>query len=108
MTSTSKRKGSAFERLVADYLAAAVPCERIPAGATEDRGDLWTPHAAVQCKNVARLSLGAWWDETLEQQGHAGKPWGWLVVKRRGATDPARQLAVCDLEQLRRVLKVLR
>ena len=40
MANPQKRKGSAFERLVADYLAERVACERIPAGATLDRGDL--------------------------------------------------------------------
>jgi hypothetical protein len=109
VTNPSKRKGDAFERLVAGYLAEAVPCERIPAGATGglDRGDLWTPTAALQCKNVARLSLGAWWDATVEQQSVAGKGWGWLVVKRRGVADPARQFAVCDVAQLRAALEVL-
>ncbi len=107
MTNPSKRKGDAFERLVAGYLAEAVPCERIPAGNEIDRSDLWTPTAAVQCKNVARLSLGAWWDATVEQQAAAGKGWGWLVVKRRGVADPARQFAVCDVAQLRAALEVL-
>lgn len=103
MTNPSKRKGSAFERLICDYLAETGPAERIPAGATEDRGDLWTPAAAIQCKNRQQLSLGAWLDETVKQQHNANKNLHWLVVKRKGSTDPARQFAICTLEQARRI-----
>lgn len=104
MTNPQKRKGSAFERLVADYLAERLACERIPAGATVDRGDLWTAAAAIQCKNQARLSLGAWLDATQQQQAAAGKRLHALVVKRRGVTAPERQLVVMTLQQLRDIL----
>lgn len=107
MTNSGKRKGSAFERLIADYLGEVVPCERIPAGATLDRGDLWTPPASIQCKNRQQLSLGAWLNETLEQQANAGKDWSWLVVKRRGVTDPANQFAICTTAQMRALLALL-
>lgn len=104
MANPQKAKGSAFERLIADYLAQAIPCERIPPGATLDRGDLWTPQAAIQCKNHRTLSLGAWLDATAQQQHHAAKPYGFLVVKRKGTTDPAKQFVICSLEQLRSIL----
>ena len=107
MSNPAKAKGSAFERLVCDYLDEVVACERIPAGATLDRGDLWTPPASIQCKNRQTLSLGAWLDETLTQQVNARKFAHWLVVKRKGTTDPARQFAVCDVAQLRAALEVL-
>lgn len=99
-----KAKGSAFERLIRDYLAEAIPCERIPAGATLDRGDLWTPTAAVQCKNHRKLELSAWVAETQQQQQAAGKPYGILIVKRRGVTDPGQQYAILPLHQLRSLL----
>lgn len=107
MANPQKAKGSAFERLIADYLGQAIPCERIPPGATLDRGDLWTPQAAIQCKNHRTLSLGAWLDATAQQQQNAGKPYGFLVVKRKGTTDPANQFAICSLEQLRSLLLAL-
>ena len=107
MTNAAKAKGSAFERLVCDYLAEVVACERIPAGATLDRGDLWTPPASIQCKNRQTLSLGAWLDETLAQQANAKRPYHWLVVKRKGSTDPARQFAICTLEQARALLTLM-
>jgi hypothetical protein len=102
-----KAKGSAFERLVRDYLAQAFPCERIPAGATLDRGDLWTEAAAIQCKNHKTLSLGSWLTQTIEQQRNAGKSYGVLVVKRKGITDPGEQFAILPLSQLRTLLSQL-
>jgi hypothetical protein len=104
MANPQKAKGSAFERLIRDYIAEQVPCERIPPGATMDRGDLWTEHAAIQCKNHRTLSLGAWWDDTREQQGNAMKRLAFLVIKRKGTTDPGEQLAVCSVSQLRAML----
>ena len=100
-----KAKGSAFERLIRDYLAQTIPCERIPAGATLDRGDLWTPTCAIQCKNHRTLRLSEWLAETCEQQGNASKPLHALAVKRARTTDPAQQLVVMTLEQLRHLLE---
>jgi hypothetical protein len=104
MANPQKRKGSAFERLIADYLAERMPCERIPAGATLDRGDLWVEAAAIQCKNHRTLSLGAWLRDAMEQQRNAGKRLHALVVKRKGSTAPAEQFVVMTLEQFRDLL----
>lgn len=104
MSNPHKVKGSAFERLVRDYLAAAIPCERIPPGATLDRGDLWTPSAAIQCKNHRTLRLNEWMHDTIAQQANAAKPLHALVVKRARTTDPAQQLVVMTLEQFRAIL----
>jgi len=104
MANPQKRKGSAFERLIADYLAERMPCERIPAGATLDRGDLWTPLAAIQCKAHRTLSLGAWLVATLQQQANAGKALHALVVKRTGSAKPEEQFVVMTLAQFREIL----
>lgn len=107
MTNPAKAKGSAFERQICDYIAdAGIPAERLPAGATLDRGDLWTPHAAVQAKNRRELRIASWLDETLVQQQNAAKDWHWLVVKRRGVGHPGGQLAVCTTAQMRRLLEL--
>jgi hypothetical protein len=107
MTNPQKAKGSAFERLICDYLAHAIPCERIPAGATLDRGDLWTPSAAIQCKNHRTISLGSWIDQTIAQQSNACKPLHALAIKRKGTTDPGSQLVVMTLAQFRSILTKL-
>ena len=104
MANPQKAKGSAFERIIANYLAERMPCERIPAGATLDRGDLWTEAAAIQVKNCRTLSLGAWLRDAVEQQRNAGKRLHALVVKRKGTTDPAEQFVVMSLEQFRELL----
>jgi hypothetical protein len=104
MANRHKAKGASFERLIADYLAERVPCERIPAGATLDRGDLWTEAAAIQCKNCRSLSLGAWLRDAVEQQANARKSLHALVVKRKGTTAPAEQFVVMTLEQFRELL----
>jgi hypothetical protein len=106
MGNPAKAKGSAFERLICDYVGERVPCERIPAGATLDRGDLWTPTAAVQTKNRRELRIASWLDETLVQQANAGKDWHWLVVKRVGVGHPGGQLAVCTTAQMRRLIEL--
>lgn len=101
----SKVKGDRFERLVADYLAETLPAvERIPAGATEDRGDLWIPGSTIQIKNVARMALPSWWADTTRQAATNRHALGWLVHKRVGTTAPGSQWVTCDLAQLRDVL----
>ncbi len=104
MANPQKAKGAAFERLIADYLAERMPCERIPAGATLDRGDLWTEAAAIQCKNHRTLSLGAWLRDAMDQQRNAGKRLHALVVKRKGSQAPAEQFVVMSLQQFRELL----
>jgi hypothetical protein len=110
MSNPAKAKGSAFERLVCDYLDQSFITERIPAGASLDRSDLYTPtiDAAWQCKNRQQLSLGAWLDETIQQAANARRNHHWLIVKRKSTTDPARQFAICTLEQARKISAELR
>ena len=104
MANRSKAKGSAFELAVARYLAEEFPCERIPAGSSVDRGDLWLgAPVAIQCKAVQQLSLGAWLDATEVQAANAKRPFHYLVVKRKGTTDPAKQFAVSTLAQARTI-----
>lgn len=92
MTSPQKAKGSRAERQLADTLTAnGWPCERIPAGATADRGDLWVPvieFPSVDVKDHATHSLGAWIDRAQVQAVNAGRAAGSVVWKRRGKGDP--------------------
>lgn len=93
MANAAKAKGSKAERDVADFLAAVgVPCERIPAGATLDRGDLWVPNAAwptIDVKNQQALDLAGWIDRAQEQAYNAGREAGVVWHKRRGKASPA-------------------
>jgi len=61
VTNKNKAKGSAAERAVTDHLnVRGVEAERVPAGATFDRGDIWVPDKnwpAIQVKNHALRRL---------------------------------------------------
>ena len=77
MVNRAKAKGSLAERQVADYLInAGIPCERIPAGATHDRGDLWVPLAnfpSIDVKNQKQMTLAGWVDRAGEQAINAAQ-----------------------------------
>jgi len=105
VSNPSKRKGSLFELQVARYLDELFPAEKTVAGATVDRGDIWTPtvDAAWQVKNRQTLSLGVWLTETLAQQAAARRSLHWLIVKRKNTTANPVQFAVCTLEQARQI-----
>lgn len=106
MTHPSKAKGDKFERLIRDtIIEAEVPVDRIPAGASDDRGDLWIPGVTVQCKNVARLALAEWWGETEAQRDYNGHDLGFLVHKRVGVTDGLRQWVTIDVATMNVILR---
>ena len=102
MTSPQKRKGDQFERQVRDYLLSnGWPfVARVPAGATDDVGDLLLPadvSCTVDCKNHGRLDLAGWVDRAGAQAANANRVAGFVVAKRRGTTDPSRSYVVTDL-----------
>jgi len=77
MGNANKDKGAAAERASCDYLnLRGIEAERVPAGATLDRGDLWIPDKnwpAVQVKNHARLDLSGWVDDVAIQAANANE-----------------------------------
>lgn len=87
MTHPNKRKGDAYERAVRDYIRdqTGLTCERIPAGATDDLGDLWVPPPGplLQCKDVGRIDLAGFTDEMRTQTANSGRALGFVVIKRR-------------------------
>jgi len=93
MTHPNKVKGSRAERSVADYLLEhGINADRIPAGATLDRGDLWIPSPAfptIDVKDHATPQLAAWVDRSKEQAANAGRTSGVVWHKRRGKSSPA-------------------
>lgn len=101
MSNPQKAKGAAFERLIADYFnGRGIHCDRVPAGATLDRGDLWVPDLAFptfDCKNHRTPTLGAWVDRASEQAANARRASGVVIHKRHGVTDPAEQFVTTSL-----------
>ena len=80
-----------------------------PASSARRSSSIWTPppSAVWQCKNRQQLSLGAWLDETVEQQHNAKRFLHWLIVKRKGTTYPGDQFAICTLSQARTITTLL-
>lgn len=85
MTTPQKRKGSQWERDVANFLSERFPAiERRLAGSQFDRGDLQgIPHTVLECKNHKTLRLGEWLDRLNEQMENAKAFRGAIIIKRR-------------------------
>ena len=103
MTNRAKAKGTAFESLVRDYLRGhGIPAERMPAGAANDRGDLaGVPGWTLELKNYAdgARAVRDGLADLEREQAAADTPYGAVIYKRRGTTDPGRQLVVMELWQ---------
>ena len=94
MTSPQKRKGSEAERAVVEYLARlGIEAQRIPAGATADRGDLFVPiieWPSIDVKNYSSYAgqLSHWIDRANEQAANGGRRFGVVWFKRTRKTNP--------------------
>lgn len=112
MTNPQKAKGSTFEIGQADYFnLRGIPCERIPAGATNDRGDLWVPiieWPSIDCKNHRKPSLGVWCDRAFEQAQNLGRTSGFVNHKRHGVADPALQFMTTTVEMFVNLMESFR
>lgn len=93
MANANKAKGNAAERAVRDFLQGyGIECDRIPAGATNDTGDVivyrknWP---AIQIKNQKAMSLGTWITEAQQQAQNAKRATAIVVHKRKGKGNPA-------------------
>lgn len=107
VTNPQKAKGSAYERLIRDYLnAAGFTVDRTRAGWKDDRGDLHGVHGFTwECKNQRAMALSTWVDELLTECRNAGTSVGAVVHKRRGTTDAGEQYATLPLRMLVQLLK---
>lgn len=103
MTSPSAQKGNDFEsRLILPYFRDQFGrhVSRPRSGAARDLGDLagvpgWT--FELKCYADLARAVRDGLAELAVEQANAGTPYGGLIVKRRGSTDPARQLFLCEL-----------
>ena len=115
MANRSKAKGSAFARLIADYLAGALGDDRIDrrveTGAL-DKGDiggvrLHGHRLAIEAKNHARMELGQWLKEAVVEAVNDKALAGIVVHKRRGYARGGDQYATLRLADLVAILRVL-
>ena len=95
---SAKTAGARTERVVADYLAAALDDDRIDRrvkSGNKDRGDIGGlrihgQRLVIEVKDCARQSLPEWVSEAHLEAGNDDALTGVVVAKRRGTTDPGR------------------
>jgi hypothetical protein len=105
--SASKRKGTAWEAAVVDYLRDNhVPhAERRALNGSKDRGDIaGIPGVVIEAKSAAKVELAAWIDETEKERRNDNASVGATWIKRRGKTDPGQGYVLMTGERFLRLL----
>lgn len=115
MSNPSKRKGTAFEVSVANYLAEALDDDRIERRALQgvnDRGDVAGvrfngARVVIECKATTRPEVSAWLREAEAERVNDGAAFGVVVAKRRGVGDTrtGEQLVLMTLDTFADFLK---
>lgn len=107
MTSKSKVKGSAYERLVVSYLRGqGFDADRTRAGWADDRGDIHGIQHPVlgrftfECKNHKAMDLAGWMAELGREIAANGGGLGAVVHKKRGEASGENQYATLPLWML--------
>lgn len=111
MANPNGRKGSSFERVVADYLIKAWDDRidrRVKTGA-KDKGDIANfrigPHRLViECKNVKAMALSSWVEEARVEALNDGAIAGVVVHKRRGKGEAAEQFVTMTMDDFLAIL----
>lgn len=97
----SKRKGTAWESAVVDYLRShgQPHAERRALTGSADKGDVsGIPGVMIEAKNEKTVTLGAYADEVKVETANAGASIGVAVVKRRNR-GPGDAYVVMSLQQ---------
>lgn len=105
---SARQAGSRFERAIADYLAEALNDDRIDRKVktgSADRGDVGGLRVlgnriVIECKDVAKMSLGAWINEAEVEVGNDDAIAGLVIHKRRGHGQPGDQYVTCTVDDL--------
>ena len=103
---SAKKAGTAFETLIARYLATHVDdrIERRRLSGSKDRGDIAGVRTAfghrvvVECKNTARLALAAWAGEADIARGNDDAQVAVVAHKRHGVGAAGRQWVSMTLD----------
>lgn len=106
---SAKQAGTAFETLIARYLAQHVDdrIERRAKTGAKDRGDLSGVRAILDARVVVetkdyggRLKPAEWTTEVELERGNDDAAAGVVVAKRRGTTDPGDQWVLMTVRDL--------
>lgn len=111
MTAYHRRKGSSFERLIADYLKAhGFPfADRRVKNGSKDRGDIGGVHAhghpvVIEAKNTTRTELGTWAGEAEAERVNDGALVGVVVHKRHGKGQAGEQWVTMTVQDFAALL----
>lgn len=107
----AKRKGTAFESAVREYLNEGLADRRLLAfrkaqTGYRDTGDLDAWPWTLEAKNHKEINLASFVDQAEREAEAADTPFGAAVVKRRGK-GPQGSYVVMSLEQFRRLRAVV-
>ena len=105
--SASKRKGTAWESAIVDYLRrnGATQAERRTLCGIHDRGDIaGLPGLVIEAKNEKAATLAAYIDEAERERANDGARIGLAWFKRRGKTSPGDAYVVMTGDNLVRLL----
>jgi hypothetical protein len=105
---SARKAGTAFETLIASYLAGTVDdrIERRSRNGARDRGDIsglrhMGERVVVECKDLGgRLNVGPWLNEAEIERLNDDSTAALVVAKRRGTTNPADQIVLMTLGDL--------
>ena len=103
-----RRKGSAFECQIVNYLRGAgfPQAAKTLAGASADRGDVQgVPGTVLECKAHRTLDLAGWLAEARHEAANAGLPRFAVIAKKRGVADVAESYAILPLWLLAELLR---
>lgn len=102
MSNPSKRKGTAGEVAVVEYLRQFFPrAERRTLHGNKDCGDVAGIDAVcIEVKNEARFDLAGWIKELEVEIGHSGADVGAVIAKKRGTTNVGDWYAVLPVRIL--------
>lgn len=95
---SARQAGTATERKVADYLAAALDDDRIDRRVktgSKDRGDIGglrihSQRVVVEVKDCSRVDLPGWTGQAHTEAGNDDALLGLVISKRVGTQDPGR------------------
>lgn len=109
---SARNAGTAFERTIANHLAAVYDDDRIDrrvkTGA-KDRGDIaglrhHGQRLVIECKNTSRIELGTWVREADLERGNDDALAGLVIHKRRGTQNPNDQYVTTTVGELLAIL----
>lgn len=112
MSSAGKRKGTAFESLVRDFLKESwfADIERLTLSGAKDRGDIagFRVNGHLICwelKNRAQMALSAWVREAQLEAANYGALAGVVCHKRKGKGAAAEQFVTMTVEDFLTILR---